>query len=606
MCGIVGILSRRNVVSRLVDGLKRLEYRGYDSSGIATLTDNSIERRRTAGKIANLEALLQKNPLEGTIGIAHTRWATHGEATTCNAHPHANGNVVIVHNGIIENFLELREELTLKGYSFESQTDTEVVVHLIDSYLTQGLEPFKAVQETFKRLHGAFAFVILFKDYPDLMIATRQGSPLVLGYGDDEVFLGSDALALAPWTKELVYLVEKDIAVIERSTQKITVSFFDALGQKVERLSHKSKISVDAVSKGTYNHFMLKEIYEQPKSLSETINSLIDFTDNLFIRPCLQNIDFTNVRRIAIVACGTSYYAGMVAKYWFETKAKISVDVDIASEFRYRDPVLSAYDLVIVISQSGETIDTLYALRLAKQEGVKTLAILNVEESSIGREADHLLLTQVGPEIGVASTKAFTGQLVVLAILSLYASKAPHEDFAKIIQLPSLLLKVLELDQVIQRISDTLIDFNDVLYLGRGTNYPVSLEGALKLKEISYIHAEAYPAGELKHGPIALVYNKLPIIVVVPFDKWFEKTVSNIQEVLARGAHVIAITDHAGATVLKSHKNVDIIELPVVSDFMIDPILYTIPIQLLAYYTAFYRGTDIDQPRNLAKSVTVE
>ena len=618
MCGIVGIMSRSNVVERLVEGLKRLEYRGYDSAGVAITENNFIDRRRAAGKIINLEAELVKNPLKGCRGIGHTRWATHGEAHAHNAHPHSSDHVSIVHNGIIENFADLKKDLEQKGHIFQSETDTEVVVHQITDLLVKNNNPLLAVQETLKKLHGAFSLVIIFKEYDDLMICTRSGSPLVLGYGKDDVYVGSDALALAAWTQDLVYLKEKDLAVIKDEGAAFSVTIYDELGTVVDRPHHQSRINIDAVSKGAYNHYMLKEIYEQPSVLGETFNSLVENSTHVphVIRDTLTQLPLKDMNRIAIIACGTSYYAGMTAKYWLESYAKISVDVDIASEFRYRDPLVGQYDLVIFISQSGETIDTLSALRLVKEQGVKVASILNMPESSMARESDYVIQTQAGPEIGVASTKAFTCQLLTLAMITLQAAytkghlstKKLEEELNTLLHLPSKILNVLNHDEAIQEISKHFVESRDVLYLGRGTNYPIALEGALKLKELSYIHAEAYPAGELKHGPIALIDHLLPVVVLAPYDKWFEKTLSNVQEVIARGAYVVAITDKKGAALFKNQgmKNTHIIEIPEENHTLLSPIIYSIPMQLLSYYTAYFKGTDVDQPRNLAKSVTVE
>ena len=548
MCGIIGILSKKqNVVSRIVDGLKRLEYRGYDSAGIATIQNNSLARRREPGKLFNLENSIKKNPLEGLIGIGHTRWATHGVADVHNAHPHGEHKVAVVHNGIIENFSTLKKELLDKGYLFESDTDTEVVVHLLSSYLKDGLEPFDAFKKMVADIHGAFALVVMFRDYPKHLFVARYGSPLVIGYGDDDIYVGSDALALAPWTDTISYLDDGDIAQIHlNDNENFDVDIFDQYQKIVHRPLHKTSIHLDAISKGNFNHYMLKEIHEQPKSISDTFQSLIDI-DALEPKENLAAIDFSTVKRIALVACGTSYYGCMTAKYWFENFAKICVDVDIASEFRYRNPILDQYDLVIFVSQSGETIDTLSVLKMVQEAGMKTLSIVNVAESSIDRLSDHTIFTQCGPEIGVASTKAFTSQLLVFSVLGLYAAfkrnkitkDAWQKEIKKLIELPSHVLTSLTLSDSIQQIAHRFVECTDVLYLGRGTNFPLALEGALKLKEISYIHAEAYPAGELKHGPIALIDQKLPVVVLAPFDDWFHKTLSNVQEVIARGAEQV-------------------------------------------------------------------
>lgn len=615
MCGIVGIISFENVASRLVEGLKRLEYRGYDSSGIATIHNGTLDRRRAVGKLTNLEEHLKENELLGFVGIGHTRWATHGKADTQNAHPHANDRVAVVHNGIIENFSELKKDLLDKGYIFESETDTEVVVHLLTDYLGKGLAPLDAFQHTLKDLKGAFALGVLIQDRPDLLLAARCGSPLVLGYEEKNIYIGSDAIALAPWTTTLCYLAEGDLAVVEKKESTFSVSLFNALGEKVERPIHKSKMNIEAVTKGGFSHYMLKEIYEQPEILAETLESLVDITTYELNQP-LEQFNFTSTKRIAFVACGTSYYACMVAKYWFEKIARISVEVHIASEFRYAHPVIDQYDLTIVVSQSGETIDTLWALKQVKEEGGKVAAIVNVDESSIARACDYLILTQSGPEIGVASTKAFTSQLLVLSLLvlksaldkNLLSTEQWQEHINALIHLPSVLVETLQMDHHVQDLTKLLVDSYSALYLGRGTNYPIALEGALKIKEIAYIHAHGYAAGELKHGPIALIDRKMPVIVIAPFDEWFEKTLSNVQEVLARGAYVIALTDQEGEHHFRAHnlKNTHFITLKSISNPILNPIVYSVLIQLLAYYTAYFKGTDIDQPRNLAKSVTVE
>ncbi|CAO5678908.1 MAG: Glutamine--fructose-6-phosphate aminotransferase [isomerizing] [Holosporales bacterium] len=611
MCGIVGVISTESVSQRLVDGLKRLEYRGYDSAGIATLNDDTLDRRRAAGKLIHLEDHLKDHPLAGNIGIGHTRWATHGKADTQNAHPHANDFVAVVHNGIIENFAKLSDELQKKGYVFESETDTEVVVHLLTDYLKQGICALDAFQKTLKRLEGAFALGVLVKAEPNLLLAARCGSPLVVGLDDKNGYIGSDALALAPWTQNLCYLEEGDIALLKRDQDKFSVDVYDKNDAPVTRPFQKSKMTIDAVSKGTYNHYMLKEIHEQPKSLTETLSSLFDIACKT-PHESLQQIDFSKIKSMAFVACGTSYYACMVAKYWFEKCAKIAVDVQIASEFRYGHPVLDQYDVCVVVSQSGETIDTLWALKQIKEHGIPVAAIVNVDESSIARACDYLILTQAGPEIGVASTKAFTSQLLVLACMVIKACQDKGTESESLldalIHLPSKVRSVLLLDDLIQAQSLKLTECAHALYLGRGTNYPMALEGALKLKEISYIHAQGYPAGELKHGPIALIDHKMPVVVLAPFDEWFEKTLSNVQEVLARGAFVIVITDEQGAEQFKTHslRNTHFITLPTKSHCLTDPILYAVVVQLLAYYTAYFKGTDVDQPRNLAKSVTVE
>lgn len=617
MCGIVGILSRTQpVVQRLIDGLKRLEYRGYDSAGVATIHNGRLERRRQPGKLIHLENYISENPLEGFIGIGHTRWATHGLANIENAHPHGEHKIAVVHNGIIENFSILKKDLQEKGYHFESDTDTEVVVHLLADYVEEGLEPFEAFKKMTKEIQGAFALAVIFEDFPNQLFVARSGSPLVIGYGENDIYIGSDALALAPWTDTISYLEENDIALIMlNDAQQFDVKIFDHYHHEAYRPMHKTSIHLDAISKGNFSHYMLKEIHEQPKSISDTLQSLVDI-DTLEPRENLKKLPLDKVKKIAFIACGTSFYGCKIAKYWFESLAKVSVDVDIASEFRYRKPILDQYDMVIFVSQSGETIDTLSALKMVKAAGICVMSIVNVEGSSIDRASDFTILTQSGPEIGVASTKAFTAQLLVFAVLTAWVAfkkgEITEDVWAKtikgFIETPSLMLEVLSMIDDIQQIAHRFVDCKDILYFGRGTNFPLALEGALKLKELSYIHAEAYPAGELKHGAIALIDQKLPVVVLAPYDEWFHKTLSNVQEVIARGAHVIAITDREGIKHFRSqiHKNIDYLVMNHDSDFLLNPLLYSIPMQLLAYYTAFFKGTDVDQPRNLAKSVTVE
>lgn len=607
MCGIVGIIGRKDVAHALVDGLKRLEYRGYDSAGIASLVDGKIERRRAQGKLVNLENLLKSKPLDGAIGIGHTRWATHGVPNEVNAHPHATERVAVVHNGIIENYQELRHELSAKGHSFATQTDTEAVVHLIDAYLQEGKSPEEATAAALKRLDGAFALGILFANRPDILIAARRGSPLAIGHGDGEMFLGSDALALAPLTRKLTYLEEGDWAVL--TTDGATV--FDADGNKVERPTKITQLSGALIGKGEHRHYMMKEICEQPQVIGDTIQSYYNPESQAVTLPELP-FDLKSVDRITIVACGTSYYAGLVGSYWFQRLARLPVDVDIASEFRYRHPVLKKGALAIFISQSGETADTLAALRLCKQEGMHTLSVVNVGESTMAREADAMVMTLAGPEIGVASTKAFTAQLSVLACLALAMARQlgrlSPEDEARHVQalvsVPSKVADVLQSDAHIKDVAAKVAEAKDVIYIGRGTGFPIALEGALKLKEISYIHAEGYAAGELKHGPIALLDENMPVIAIAPSDDLFDKTASNIEEVIARGAKVLLFTDKKGAGRLAA-KAWTTIELPEVDAF-VAPLLYAIPVQLLAYHVAVAKGTDVDQPRNLAKSVTVE
>lgn len=609
MCGIVGIISTKPVAEKLIEGLKRLEYRGYDSAGIATLVDKKIDRRRAQGKLINLQEVVESRPLPGTIGIGHTRWATHGAPTKENAHPHKSDSVAVVHNGIIENFSELKSMLESEGHTFSSQTDTEVIVHLLTHHLKAGLSPLQAVQKALRQFKGAFALAILFTNHENLIIVARRGSPLVIGHGKNEVMIGSDALALAPWTQTLSYLEEGDYATI--SLENVTI--YDQNDHIVERPIKQSALTGESTSKGTYRHFMLKEIFEQPRAISDTLNSLIDQEVLTATIPNL-SIDWKEVSRVTIVACGTAYYAGVVAKYWIEKYARLPVEIDIASEFRYRDAPLDKKGVTILISQSGETIDTLCALQLAAAEGQQTLAIVNVPESSLDRQAQNVIYTQAGPEIGVASTKAFTCQLTALACLAITIGRARRvltaEQEAHLIhsltEVPAHILTQLQSDHTFQELAELLCEARDILYLGRGTSYPIALEGALKMKELSYIHAEGYAAGELKHGPIALIDSQMPVVVIAPGDTWLGKTISNLQEVMARGAKIICFTDSKGAEELHDLRNqISVYLLPDVDPF-IAPLIYTIPIQFLAYYTALLRGTDVDQPRNLAKSVTVE
>ncbi|MDB9971395.1 glutamine--fructose-6-phosphate transaminase (isomerizing) [Alphaproteobacteria bacterium] len=607
MCGIIGVVGKNQAESLLLEGLRRLEYRGYDSSGIATLVNGKIDKRRASGKISNLSNLLKENPLSGSIGIAHTRWATHGAPNENNAHPHANAKVAIVHNGIIENYIELREKLISKGHKFYTETDSEVIVHLISYYIDEGLEGTLAVRKALKKLDGAFALGILLAGKEDILIAARQDSPLAIGYGKDEMYLGSDALALAPLTDRIVYLENLDMAEISRDGIKI----FDEDMNIVKRQETKTLMSGKAVEKGGFKHFMLKEIHEQPTVIGETLKSFIDPHNRNIVFPKM-NFDFTKIKKLSIIACGTSSYAAMVAKNWFEKYANIPTEVDIASEYRYRNHANVENEAVIVISQSGETADTLAALNNAKKRNLKTLAIVNVLESSIARNADSTVLTLAGPEIGVASTKAFTTQLATLACLTLYASECretlPKDIIIKLvedlIELPALTAEVLTIENSLNKIAQQLKNVRDVLYVGRGISFPIALEGALKLKEISYIHAEAYAAGELKHGPIALVDDGVPVVALAPSDDLFSKTASNIEEVAARGAKIILISDKEGIKKLSNIANITL-EMPKCNEFIL-PILYSIPVQMLAYHTAVIKGTDVDQPRNLAKSVTVE
>lgn len=607
MCGIIGIIGKDDVAERLVDGLKRLEYRGYDSAGVATVHDGAIERRRAEGKLANLVKELAAEPLPGTTGIAHTRWATHGAPTTSNAHPHATREVALVHNGIIENFKPLREELMARGRTFDSQTDTEVVAHLVSELVEQGASPKEAVQQVLPRLHGAFALAILFRSHPDMLIGARLGSPLVVGYGEGETFLGSDALALAPLTQRIAYLEEGDWVVITGQGAEI----FDKDNNPVERSITISGVTGDLVSKGNHRHYMLKEIFEQPVVVAQTLRSYLQRIEDRVSLP-VPDFDLGTIRRVAIVACGTSFYAGMVAKYWIEQFARVPVDIDVASEFRYRAPVMEDGGLMIVISQSGETADTLAALRHARAEGQKIAAVVNVPTSSMAREADLLLPTHAGPEIGVASTKAFTCQLAVLAAFAANLARAKGRLDAKaekelvrhLAEAPAALNAALAYDESIEGMAHLVAGARDVLYLGRGPDYPLALEGALKLKEISYIHAEGYAAGEMKHGPIALIDEAVPVIVLAPSGPLFEKTVSNMQEVQARGGKVVLISDYDGVQAA-GEGCIATITMPKVHP-LIAPMVYAVPVQLLAYHVAVLKGTDVDQPRNLAKSVTVE
>jgi glucosamine--fructose-6-phosphate aminotransferase (isomerizing) len=608
MCGIVGILGREAVAGQLVDALKRLEYRGYDSAGVATVENGHLERRRAEGKLKNLEARLAREPLRGTAGIGHTRWATHGKPTENNAHPHATERLAVVHNGIIENFRELREELEKQGARFGSETDTEVVAHLVTQEMNKGRSPVEAVKAALPRLRGAFALAFVFAGNDDLMIGARKGSPLAIGHGRGEMYLGSDAIALAPFTDTISYLEDGDWAVVRRGG----VEVFDADGRRVNRQAIKTTSSAFLVDKGNHRHFMAKEIHEQPEVVAHTLSHYLDMTDERVVLPGRLPFDFRTLERISISACGTAYYAGLVAKYWFERYARIPVEIDIASEFRYREAPLRKGDLSIFVSQSGETADTLASLRYAKEQGQHVLSVVNVQSSSIARESDVIMPTLAGPEIGVASTKAFTCQLSVLACLAIAAGRArgalSAEDERKLvralIEIPRHMNEALLLETQIEGLSRELSKSSDVLYLGRGTSYPLALEGALKLKEISYIHAEGYAAGELKHGPIALIDEKMPVIVIAPHDKVFEKTVSNMQEVAARGGRIILLTDARGAreATMPSLTTITLPDMP----SSITPLVYAIPVQMLAYYTAVALGTDIDQPRNLAKSVTVE
>ncbi len=607
MCGIVGIVGKGAATPLLVDGLKRLEYRGYDSAGVATLVKGHIERRRASGRIAALEDRVNAEPLGGRTGIAHTRWATHGAPVENNAHPHATDKVAIVHNGIIENFAELKAELAAKGRVFASETDSEVIAHLLTVLIDEGKTPEAAFGTALKRLHGAFAVAAIVAGHEDLLLAARRGSPLAIGYGDGEMFVGSDALALAPLTRKISYLDDGDWVVVTGST----VTIHDHNDIQVTRAIKETALSGALIGKGNFQHFMQKEIFEQPAVIGDTLRVYVNPATRAVALPELP-VDLKTLNRIQLVACGTSYYAGLVGRYWIERLARLPVDVDIASEFRYRDPILEKGGLSMFVSQSGETIDTLSALRHAKAQGQKIAAIVNVPESSMAREADVVLPTHAGPEIGVASTKAFTTQLSVLASFAFAAAKARgtmsaaalNELAGAIYEIPEKVSAVLAMDEAIRAAAEIVAPARDVLYLGRGTSYPIAMEGALKLKEISYIHAEGYPAGEMKHGPIALIASDVPVIVLAPSDEWFEKTASNIQETKARGGQVILIADAKGIAKAGSLATATI-EIPESHPF-VTPILYSIPVQLLAYYVAIRKGTDVDKPRNLAKSVTVE
>lgn len=608
MCGIVGILGTKPVAPLLVDALKRLEYRGYDSAGIATISNGVLDRRRAEGKLINLEQHLNDSPLDGLAGIGHTRWATHGAPTVRNAHPHATADVSVVHNGIIENFSILREELVQQGAVFESDTDSEVIAHLISQQVKEGADAKTAVQNSMKKLEGAFALAVLFRSNADLMIAARRGSPIAVGHGDGEMYIGSDAIALSPFTDRITYLEDGDWAIVTRSSLEI----FDEDGNIVERAMQRSGASAMMVDKGNYRHFMLKEIYEQPEVISHTLSNYLDFaSSSAGTKPELP-FDFKDLSRISITACGTAYFAGLIGKYWFERLARLPVDIDVASEFRYREAPLDEDGLSLFISQSGETADTLASLRYCKKNGQKIASIVNVAESTIARESDMIFPTLAGPEIGVASTKAFTCQLSVLAALAVRAGvargvldkSAEKEIVAALSTAPRLAAMALGMEAEIEGLARDLSKASHALYLGRGTNFPLAQEGALKLKEISYIHAEGYAAGELKHGPIALVDEEMPVVVIAPHDAVFEKTVSNMQEVAARGGQIILITNAAGAAKAEVETRKTIVLPDVHPD--VAPLIYSIPIQLLAYHTAVFMGTDVDQPRNLAKSVTVE
>ncbi|HWA91015.1 MAG TPA: glutamine--fructose-6-phosphate transaminase (isomerizing) [Rhizomicrobium sp.] len=609
MCGIVGIAGTQDVAPVILEALKRLEYRGYDSAGIATLVDGAIERRRSPGKLSRLDAVLRAAPLSGRTGIGHTRWATHGAPTEINAHPHANARVAIVHNGIIENFRELRNELLAKGHKFESETDSEVAVHLIADYLDQGQGPEAAAKEAVRRLTGAYSLAMIFRGEESLLIGARKGSPLAVGYGEHEAYLGSDAFALAPFTNRVAYMEDGDVAVI-RGNQ---VAIYDAAGRPANREITITNASSAMVDKAGHRHFMAKEIHEQPEVINHTLAHYLNTAGpNVQLDDARLEAALAKASRLTISACGTAYYAGLVGKYWFEKYARLPVEIDFASELRYRDPVYPKDGVALFISQSGETADTLAALRDAKANGQVTLALVNVVESSIARDADIVLPIFAGPEIGVASTKAFTCQLAALAALAIAAGRGrgtlSAEDEKRLctalLEIPRHIVEFLKSEPKMEALGQEVAKARDVLYLGRGPSFPLALEGALKLKEISYVHAEGYAAGEMKHGPIALIDEAVPVIVMAPHDAFFEKTVSNMQEVMARGGKVLLISEKRGLE-SAGHQAWTTVEVPDADPF-IAPLLYAVPAQLLAYYAAIAKGTDVDQPRNLAKSVTVE
>ncbi len=606
MCGIVGILGKQAVAGDIVEALRRLEYRGYDSAGVATVENGLLDRRRAEGKLRNLEARLHNQPLQGRTGIGHTRWATHGKPVERNAHPHMSAKVSVVHNGIIENFRELKAELTADGYKFETETDTETVVHLLTRELGRGVKPVDAVANMLPRLQGAFALGIIFAGNDNLMIGARNGPPLAVGHGDGEMYLGSDAIALAPFTDQVTYLEDGDWAIVTREGVEVR----NAGGMRVQRPMIRSPAGTMLVDKGNHRHFMAKEIHEQPEVIGHTLANYIDMAEGRVRFPDL-GLDLSAITRVTISACGTAYYAGLVAKYWIEHYARIPVEIDVASEMRYREAPLPKGGLAVFVTQSGETADTLATLRYCKGEGQKIAAVVNVRTSSIARESDAILPTLAGPEIGVASTKAFTCQLSVLACLAIALGKAQgkisdakeQELVNALTEVPRHITTILRQEAQYEQLAHYLGKAKDVLYLGRGSSFPLALEGALKLKEISYIHAEGYAAGELKHGPIALIDETMPVVVVAPKDELFEKTVSNMQEVAARGGQIIIVTNaESGAAGCPVHAH---IQMPDTHPFT-SPLLYAIPMQLIAYHTAVFMGTDVDQPRNLAKSVTVE
>jgi glutamine--fructose-6-phosphate transaminase len=607
MCGIVGVIGKGPAAPLLLDGLSRLAYRGYDSAGIATLVDGQIERRRAEGKLHNLATTLASSPLDGTTGISHTRWATHGAPTESNAHPHGTSRVAVVHNGIIENHAALREELESQGQVFSTETDTETVAQLLDLHLARGMSPVEAAASAFRRLEGAYALALIFAGHPDLIIGAQRGAPLAIGYGEDEMYLGSDALALAPLTRRIAYLKDGDWVIVSRTG----ATFHNAMNQAVEREIKLTRLTGAAIGKGNFRHFMEKELHEHPIVIGDTLHRMIDPATRLPVLPA-QDLDLNTISRICISACGSAFYAGLTARYWIEEYARIAVDADVASEFRYREPPLHSDELGIVVSQSGETADTMAALRYIRTQGCKVMSVVNVPESTMARESDLILETIAGPEISVASTKAFTAQLTVLAGFALalaHARGTLSRDriealVAALMELPAKAAQILNEEDEIRRLATQIQDARDVLFFGRGSMMPIALEGALKLKELSYIHAEGYPAGEMKHGPIALIDASVPVIAVVPSGPLFEKTASNLQEAAARGGRIIVLSDSEGAKKLAGIAS-EVVILPDCDPF-VAPILYAIPVQMLAYQVAILKGTDVDQPRNLAKSVTVE
>jgi glucosamine--fructose-6-phosphate aminotransferase (isomerizing) len=607
MCGIMGVIGNRPAAPLLLEALRRLEYRGYDSAGIATLVNGHIDRRRAEGKLGNLAIVLDRQQLTGSTGIGHTRWATHGAPTEGNAHPHGTERVSVVHNGIIENHAELREELEAEGQVFSTETDTETVAQLVDLNLKRGMQPIEAAGAAFRKLEGAYALAMIFAGHPELMIGAQHGAPLAVGFGEDEMFLGSDALALAPLTRRIAYLKDGDWAVVDRQG----ATFYGEDGQEVQREVKLTRLTGAFIGKGNYRHFMEKELHEHPAVIGDTLHRMVNPGSRAVMLPDLP-FDFAKISRITISACGSAFYAGMVGRWWFEAMSRIPTDGDVASEFRYRTPPMEKGGLGLLVSQSGETADTLAALRYMREQGQHILSVLNVPESSMARESDAVMETVAGPEIGVASTKAFTAQLSVLACLALAAGRARGaisvEQEARmtdaLLEVPSRAADALESGGLMEKIAARVARARDVLYLGRGNCFPIAMEGALKLKEISYIHAEGYAAGEMKHGPIALIDKNVPVIAIAPSGPLFEKTASNLQEAAARGGKIIVLSDEAGVAKLKGIAT-ETVTMPSVDPF-VAPILYAIPVQLLAYHVAVLKGTDVDQPRNLAKSVTVE